>query len=301
MAIQASTPMGPVISDNPASYIDWPAVLAGAVLAAAVAFVLLAFGSALGLTIASPYRGESASFKWFAIAAGLWLVWVHVSSSLAGGYLTGRMRRRIGDATEHESDVRDGVHGLLVWAVGILISGLLTFGGIAGIAKSAAEGAGSAVSGVAQGAGLAAAGAAAKDDGADRGGSVLDRLFRTDAPRDSATIDRSRGEIGRVVTRSLAKGEFTQQDRSRIVQVVAAETGMTQAEAEARVNQTQAEMKAAADRARDAAERARKIGILAGFVTAASLLIAAAAAFFAGGLGGRHRDEGTIFAGWGRV
>lgn len=57
---------------------------------------------------------------WFRHGA-LWFVWVQVSSFLAGGYITGRLRRRVGDASEHESDVRDGSHGLLAWALGVVV------------------------------------------------------------------------------------------------------------------------------------------------------------------------------------
>lgn len=98
------------------SYMDWPAIFAGTVLASAISFVLLTFGSAIGLSLTSAYEGRGISLIGFAIAAALWLLWVQISSFIAGGYLTGRMRRRHFDATEHESDIRDGSHGLIVWA-----------------------------------------------------------------------------------------------------------------------------------------------------------------------------------------
>ena len=43
------------------AYVDWPAILAGALLSAAFAFVLVTFGSAIGLSVASPYSGEGWS------------------------------------------------------------------------------------------------------------------------------------------------------------------------------------------------------------------------------------------------
>ena len=94
------------------SYVDWPAIIAGTVVASAISLVLLSFGSALGLSMTSAYEGSGISAAGFAIAAALWLVWVEVSGFFAGGYLTGRMRRRNYDATEEESDIRDGSHGL---------------------------------------------------------------------------------------------------------------------------------------------------------------------------------------------
>jgi hypothetical protein len=50
-------------------------------------------------------------------------------------------------------------------------------------------------------------------------------------------------------------------------------------------------------RAADAAETARKTAVVAAFLTAASLLISAVGAYWAAMKGGRHRDEGTEFAG----
>ena len=38
------------------SYLEWSAVLAGAALAAALSFVLITFGAAIGVSVASPWR-----------------------------------------------------------------------------------------------------------------------------------------------------------------------------------------------------------------------------------------------------
>ena len=115
--------VAPVAASNNSehSYVDWPAIFAGTVLASAISFVLLTFGSAIGLSMTSAYEGRGMTLFWFAIAAALWVLWVQISSFMAGGYLTGRMRRRHHDATEHESDIRDGSHGLVMWAVGVLL------------------------------------------------------------------------------------------------------------------------------------------------------------------------------------
>src|SRR5690606_10427816 len=128
---------GPAIADEGRSYVDWPAIFAGTVVATAISFLLVTFGSAIGLSLTSAYEGEGMSLTWFAIAAGLWLLWVQVSSFFAGGYLAGRLRRRHGDATEHESDLRDGAHGLVVWGLGLLLGAAIAWTGIAGVAATA--------------------------------------------------------------------------------------------------------------------------------------------------------------------
>lgn len=90
-AIVTSTTVG--TSDH--SYIDWPAIFAGAVVASAISFVLLTFGSAIGLSLTSAYEGSGIGLAGFGIAAGLWLVWAQISSVFGGAYLAGRMRTQL--------------------------------------------------------------------------------------------------------------------------------------------------------------------------------------------------------------
>ena len=59
------------------------------------------------------------------------------------------------------------------------------------------------------------------------------------------------------------------------------------------IDEAVATVKDTADKAKAAAEKARKVGILASFLAAALLLVSAAAAWWAATLGGKHRDEGT--------
>jgi hypothetical protein len=110
--------------DNP-SPVDWAAIIAGGLLATAISFILITFGAAIGLSLTSPYDGSGVSLVVLALATGLWVVWVQISSFMAGAYLAGRLRRRLADATAHEIEVRDGCHGLLVWTLGVLTGATL--------------------------------------------------------------------------------------------------------------------------------------------------------------------------------
>lgn len=106
------------------SYIEWGAIIAGAVVACAISTVLVQFGTVVGLTQTSPTLNADANITpGFVLGTGIWLLWVQILSSLSGGYLAGRMRTPIADvnATAHESDMRDGVHGLVVWALSTLM------------------------------------------------------------------------------------------------------------------------------------------------------------------------------------
>ena len=92
--------------------------------------MLYSFGAALGLSFSSPRSGSGASGTTFVIFVGAWLVLTQVASFGVGGYLAGRLRRRIDDAKSDEVDLRDGSHGLLVWAIVILVSTVLLTGGL---------------------------------------------------------------------------------------------------------------------------------------------------------------------------
>ena len=108
-----------------ASYVEWGAVLAGAFLAAAISFVLLTFGAAIGLSATSPWPNSGASAKLIATLAVLWAMMQQIGAFMVGGYVAGRMRARWHETTQHEVEFRDGLHGGLVWAVGIVIGAAL--------------------------------------------------------------------------------------------------------------------------------------------------------------------------------
>jgi hypothetical protein len=294
------------------SYVDWPAIFAGTLLATAVSFVLLTFGSALGLSLTSAYKGEGMSVMGFAIAAALWLLWVQISSFFAGGYLAGRMRRRVGDASEEESDLRDGAHGVTVWALGVLIGGFIAYSGISGAvstAASAVSAAGGAAATVASGAvGVAA-------EALDHNELLLDRLLRpataepagttpaAPAPGNQADRERGvqdRGELTRILLSSIADGKMDDADRQYLVSTVAARTGISAEEAQKRVDQLTQQSAELEAKAREAADHARRLTMLAAFITAASLLISGVAAYYAATLGGNHRDKQTFVLGWSR-
>lgn len=149
----------------PGSYVDLPAVFGGAVLAAALAGVFTTFGGVLGLSALSAVPGEGSSLVWVIITA-LWTVITLIASFTAGGYVAGRLRRRLETASSDEITVRDGLNGLIVWGLGTLLAGWMMVGAVGGtisaagsVAGSAVSAAGTAVGGLASGAGTAAGGA----------------------------------------------------------------------------------------------------------------------------------------------
>ncbi|MBS3649790.1 hypothetical protein KEU06_14350 [Pseudaminobacter sp. 19-2017] len=298
LADNPSVTTAAVVAEETRSYVDWPAIFAGTLIATAISFVLITFGSALGLSLTSAYKGEGISLLGFAIAAALWLLWVQISSFFAGGYLTGRMRRRVGDATEHESDIRDGSHGLVVWALGLLIGAAIAYSGVSGALSTAANAVGSA--------GGAAANAASNVAGQalDQNALLLDRLVRPGNPpaAPNAPADQQAGAerdaLGRILMSAVSDQGMNDADRQYLIQTIAARAGIPPEEAQKRVDEIVQQAKDLEAKARAAAEHARKLAMLAAFITAASLFVSGAAAYYGATLGGNHRDRQTVFPDW---
>jgi hypothetical protein len=308
------------------SYIDWAAILAGGIFALALSFLLTSFGASLGLSLTSPYQGEGVSAAWLAIASGIWFAWVMVTGFGAGGYLCGRMRRRAGDATADEVEVRDGAHGLMVWATGALVGAVLAATGAGGFVSAGLSAAGTATeaateavssdyfanvmlrSGVQEPETEATAGGATPssedaDTEANAGGTTLSSegagTAATSGRQSAQNTTQVAGvdsgvqqEIASIITRSAANGEMAERDRSYLAQLVAANSDLDAEAARTRVDEVIAEIDDARAAALAAVEKARVAGVVFGFIAAATLLIGAAAAFFAATTGGRHRDEG---------
>src|SRR5690606_2807075 len=237
----------------------------------------------VGLSLTSAYEGEGMSLTWFAIAAGLWLLWVQVSSFFAGGYLTGRLRRRHGDATEYESDLRDGSHGLVVWGLGLLLGALIAWTGVAGIAATATSAVGTATTVAAE--------------VLDPAELLVDRSLRG-APGADPVDATTREAVGRIMLSAVEPGGIDATDRAYLVTLVAERAGISPEEAEGRVNALVAEAQRLEGEARAAADRARKIGVMAAFLAAVSLLVSGVAAYWGGTIGGNHRDRQTVIEGW---
>ena len=278
------------------SYVDWAAILAGGVFALALSFLLISFGASLGLSLASPHGGEGVSAAWLAIAAGIWLAWVMVVGFGAGGYLCGRMRRRAGDAHADEVEARDGIHGLMVWATGAIVGTVLAASGVGGfisLGASAANTLGDVVGDALSPDYLADM---MLRDGADQSAddSVTEGAAAS-GPDGADGVPALRQEIATIIARSLATGDMVDRDRSYLARIVAANSGLDQEASRSRVDDTIAEMDAAREAARDAADQARVAGVIFAFIAAATLLIGAVTAFFAAAAGGHHRDQGLGF------
>lgn len=264
------------------SYVDWAPILAGTAIASAITIVLTGFGSAIGLSLVSPFEGNGASGTALAVTTGLWVIWVALSSLMAGSYLTGRMRKAANDAEPGEAAVRDGTHGLVVWALSVLIGAMIAAGGVSAIGKTGGE--------IVKNGAMAATGivGAASD-------YAVDDLARSDVGGTPLDPD-TRAQIGRIIVRAGSDGQLSASDRAYLVRTLATTAGITPAQAEGRIATMLTNANQAIEKAKVVAEQARRSAILIAFLTAASLAVAAAASWWAATMGGKHRDENTDFA-----
>jgi hypothetical protein len=253
------------------SGVSWAAVSAGAVVSLALTLVLIAFGTGLGLSVVSPWAGSGVSATTFKIGTGLYLVVIAMMSSSIGGYIAGRLRSRWVGVHTDEVYFRDTAHGFIAWAFASVLGAILLASPATTLLGGAASGAGQAT-------------AAASRSGPMEG--YVDTLMRSDAPAaPNADNSRdSRGEMVRLFTNSFRNGgELKPADSQYAAKVVAARTGLSQADADKRVNDVVTQIKADTDAARKATAQ------LAFWLTA-SLLIGAFCASLAATEGGGLRD-----------
>ncbi|WP_457152752.1 hypothetical protein [Mesorhizobium sp. P5_C1] len=279
-------------SSTPA--VSWGPIIAGAFAASTLTLILMLLGSGLGLTMVSPWSGSGASVTTFAVSTAIWLIVVQWLSSGVGGYLAGRLRTKWVGIHTDEVYFRDTAHGFLAWALATLL-----VVGVLGSALSAALGSGvQAVSTVASSAAMgASAGASAGGVSTDNATSYLvDSLFRpADASKLAATNTESDaaavGQASRILITGAAAGEISADDKTYLTQLVAARTGLSEADAKARVDAILAKAQDAKVKAQQAADTARKGSATFALLGALSLAIGAFIASAAAALGGRQRDD----------
>jgi hypothetical protein len=257
--------------------VSWAAIAAGAVAAAALSLLLVAFGAGLGLSAVSPWSDSGISASTFSMGTGIYLCIVAVMSSAIGGYLAGRMRTKITGLDTNEVFFRDTAHGFLAWAFATLI-------GATALASATAYLASGSLAGLS---GLSSQSAQATDPAQ----VYVDKLFRTTKAADNTVAvsaaqnsPQTGAEILRLWKSDFRKGaDIPSSDRAYMAQVAAARTGMSQADAEKRVDQVVVEAKADADDARRAAAHFS-------FWLTAALLFGAFSASLAAAEGGTLRD-----------
>lgn len=281
-----------VIGANPYSEpsVSWPAIFAGAVVAAAATIMLLALGAGIGFTSISPWAGSGASATGFAVGGAIWLIVTQWISAALGGYLTGRMRTRWTLIGSDEVFFRDTAHGLTAWAIATVVTVFVVAAAGSSIISGTARVLGAVVSPTVQEA-AQGGGQQAALPSANPVQLMVDTLFRPNQPSTSGSPVDAKAEVTQILLSGIQSGNISQPDRAYIAQLAASRSSITQEEAEKRVNTLIEQAKTTADKAKAAADAARKGAASFSFFTFVSMLIGAFIACAAAALGGHLRDE----------
>ncbi|EPT7107450.1 hypothetical protein [Klebsiella michiganensis] len=303
----------PAAAVNSASAVSWGAIFAGAAAAASLALMLLMLGAGLGLTSISPWENQGLAAGTVGIAAIAWLTFTQIVASGMGGYLAGRLRTKWVDTHTNEIYFRDTAHGFLTWAVALLVSAVLLTTTISSLIGGSAKVVGSVAGGA----------TATAVNNAGEGSSMLSKssmeyftrsLFRASGSTPAGNSNASGNdvmamnppappkaespaqlaEVTGIFANSIYSGALPKDDLTYVAQLVSQNTGISQQEAEQRVqavyDKAQANLKEAKDKAQQAADAARKTTSYVTLWSFISLLIGAFVASLCATYGGRQRD-----------
>jgi hypothetical protein len=254
-----------------ALHLQWTPIIAGAFGTAALSLVLITFAVTIGLGVSSTsptWRDTSVAL---AILSGLYLILQAIASFGLGGYIAGRTRRSHAAARTEGVESADGMHGLATWALAVLLgAALAALVGASGLNRPAASESGA---------------------NASRAEPLLsyelDRLFRSPRRAPNADIGAERAEAGRILLTSSSHDGVSADDRSYLVQQVAATTGLSPADADKRVS-------VVIEDSRTAIAKSRHSAVILAFSLAAATLLGAVTAWMAACAGGRHRDGAPL-------
>jgi hypothetical protein len=268
--VATNTRSAPVASDT-ALNIQWSAIIAGAIGASALAFVLHTFAGAIGLSVSSTAPTWRDTSWALVLLSGLYLVLMALASYGFGAYLAARLRAPVAAGPE-DTEFRDGMHGLIVWALATLVTAVIAIAAVQAVPRLAApSGASTAPSTSVAGENIVA--------------YDLDRLFRSDRRPQGleGNMNYIRAEAARILLTASSHRGMQADDRAYLVRLVSAVTGLAPPDSERRVAD-------AITRANESIRRARAVAVIFGFMVGAAALLGAVAAWFAACAAGRQRD-----------
>ena len=282
------------ITESSASGVSWAAILVGAAAAAALSLVLIILGFGLGLSAVSPWSNSGVSAGAVGVSTIVWLAFTQLAASAIGGYLAGRLRARWVGLHTDEVYFRDTSHGFMAWAVASLGTAALLGSAVTGIVSGGMHAGVTLAGGLATGATTAAS--PTDSTSANRLNYFVDALFRRDAAHSGTpTSPSTRAEATKIFANDILDGALPAQDRQYLGSIVAQETGSTQPDAEKRVadtfNNITTAIADAENKARQAADVARKAAAHLSLWMFVALMLGAFFASLAATFGGRRRDS----------
>ena len=268
-----------VADENTGFRFSWGLAFAGGLTAIAVTLVLLILGSGVGLLLVSPVRHTGTSMPGFLTAGAIYFLAAQAFGFAVGGHLAGRLLGPVLE-TRGQEELRAAAHGLVSWAVAIL--GTLVLVAFTGLA---AAGGGAAIASL--------YGVHSRSPAATSTAYLVDVLFRpaagpgpsqANAAPGATSAENAGNDLGshaeaeRIVQAGLMRGEtLGAGDHARLAALTAAQAGISQPDAAARVDRMQSDVQ---EKTRRTAELARKAASYASLWMAFSLVFGAIVAVF---------------------
>lgn len=282
---------------------SWGAILAGVVAGFGAHYLLLMLFTALGLGAASPATDDNPVATFSVGAALIWTISA-LLSLFVGGWVAGRCAARV-------HSVSGGMHGFLVWCVATFAFVVLVATGAGALVGGATSIVGSGLSAM----GKPAAGMAdmAKEIAQQHTAgltSFVDEITEAPGARNApGGVVAARREVGQAVRQLFREGGNLRdpEARSAVVRALTQSAGMSEADANARVDawttsvenlRAEAEelKTAAAAKAREAAEKTSEALSQAALWSFIGFAIGAFAASFGGRSGARWEYKHTEIA-----
>ncbi|MBV9531838.1 MAG: DUF2795 domain-containing protein [Bradyrhizobium sp.] len=274
------------------SRISWGAVLAGAIVSVATTLLLSLLGAALGAGSIHALDATRTDLSNYGTGAAIWEI-INLALSMAfGGYVASRL-------SGTHSHLDGELHGVTMWAVAVLLGSVLLAQAVSGLAGLVGSGLGSVGSGLGSAVSQAVGGPGAASSAVPseiNPQAVIDRLQQSlGSSGDPTTMSREQisAEIGTLVRRGLPNGNLSDSDRNRLVDLVAAQSGVTREEAARRVTRMETDAKTSLaqveQKARVAADEVARSAATAARALFTALVVGLLSALIGAWLGTRHK------------
>jgi hypothetical protein len=265
--------------------ISWGAVVAGALIGLVVQLILNMVGIGVGLSTVNAVAGDSPSASSISMGAGLWWVISGIIAAGIGGYLAGRLSGKPSHSTT-------AYHGLISWALSVLVVVYLVSSAASGLVGGALSGATTVLGGAGKVIGDSAqtavqTAAPSLNSMNDPMSRIVDQVRSSSGGQDPAALR----DAAATSVRGALSGDPSQQAAAtdKAAEALAKAQNIPADQAKAQIVQYQqqykdmvARTKEQAKEAADATARTVSRGALFG---ALALLLGALAAFFAGQAG----------------
>ena len=275
------------------SRISWGAVIAGAVVAVATTILLSLLGAAMGAGSIHPLNATANDLSNYGTGAAIWEI-INLALSMAfGGYVTSRL-------SGTHSHLDGELHGVTMWGIAVLLGSILLAQALSGLVGLVGPGFGSVASSAVGGPGaISGAVSSAVSDAVPAGvnpQTMIDRLQQSlGNSGDPTTMSREQigADIAALVRKTLPGGGLSDSDRNRLVDLVAAQSGVTRDEAARRVTRMEDDVRASRaqveQRARVAADEVAQSTATAARALFTALVVGLLAALIGAWLGTRHK------------